>query len=107
MLKVEIYIPKEPVHPYIRLRDTLIAQFDGMTEAPMCIGIWRGASGTLDQEGVSVITILVHDTHPTEVPKSDKTPSIEKIHRLLRRYKIEAKQEAVLYTVSPIKMYLL
>ena len=94
MVKVDIYIPKDPVHPYMRLRARLLSHFHDMTEAPMCVGVWQGSS-SVHQEGVTVITMLL--------PVSN-VPTIE---RILRRYKIEASQEAVLFTVSPITMHLL
>lgn len=94
MVKVDMYIPKEPVHPYMQLRTRLLSHFHDMTEAPMCVGIWRGASTTY-QEGVSVLTLLFSESN---------LPMLE---RILRQYKADAKQEAVLFTVSPITMHLL
>lgn len=94
MVKVDIYIPKEPVHPYMRLRARLLSHFHDMTEAPMCIGVWRGDNSTY-QEGVTVITLLL------------SVSNVHMIERMLRQYKEDAKQEAVLFTVSPITMYLL
>lgn len=94
MVKVDMYIPKEPVHPYMRLRTRLLSNFHNMTEAPMCVGVWRGGSSTY-QEGVTVLTMLLSVSN---------VPTIE---RILREYKADAKQEAVLFTVSPITMHLL
>lgn len=94
MVKVDIYIPKEPVHPYMRLRASLLSHFHDMTEAPMCVGVWQG-SGSVHQEGVTVITMIL--------PVSN-VPMIE---RILLQYKGDAKQEAVLFTVSPTTMHLL
>ena len=44
MVKVDIYIPKNLYIPYMRLRARLLSQFHDMTEAPMCVGVWRGGT---------------------------------------------------------------
>ena len=95
MVKVDIYIPKEPVHPYMRLRQALMDAYNSLTEAPMCVGAWTNAAGDWVQEGVSVITLITEES------------MIPYIKRQLQIYKKDGKQEAVLFTVSPTTTYLL
>jgi len=86
-----MYIPKNPVHPYMRLRERLLEVVDGLTESPVCLGAWRNSAGEHVQEGVAVITVMVQDV-----------PETSSIEYLLEQYKAEAEQSCVLYTTQQV-----
>jgi len=89
-IQYTMYIPKYPMHPYLKLRERLLDLYDGLTESPMSVGAWRNYLGKYVQEGVSVMTVLVHRDNATH------------LEYLLQQYKDEAKQECVLYTTQSV-----
>lgn len=92
MVKIQMYIPKYPMHPYLRLREAL-AEVSGYTEHCMCAGSWKDGSGGIIEEGVVVIEMIAEQE---DVPR---------INRCLMDYKVDAEQESVLYTVSEVQAF--
>ena len=90
MILVQMYLPKYPMEAYLAARTRLFNALDGITEYPMCSGVWRSPDGKQMQEGVVVISAVVEE------------PMVEVIDCILMQYKLEAKQECVLYTTQQV-----
>lgn len=91
MIQVQMYIPKYPMHPALHLRNRLIENLPGITEAPMCAGAWKNVQGECIQEGVCIITCLV------------EPEMLSIIDSILMQYKQDAQQEQVPYTVQEVQ----
>ena len=92
MVKLEAYIPKYPMAPYLELRKKLIDACVGITEHSMCVGAWHSAKlSEVVQEGVVQFVLVIHEF------------DVVVIDRFLREYKEAANQEAVLYTITEVK----
>jgi hypothetical protein len=93
MVRVEAYIPKYPMDQYLAFKRAIEHSF-GCTTIPYGHGAWRAQDGNIVQENVSIFIIIMEDLRLYE------------FEELLRTYKTDAKQEAVLYTFSHIKAVL-
>lgn len=94
--RYEMYIPKYPIVPYMKLRATIGQRFAAFTEHPLCLGYWkRPDTPVVYEEHVAVIILVL-------------TPDREdELLDVLREYKAAANQQAVMLASSPIDVVML
>lgn len=91
MFRVEVYVPNEPIAPAIDLKNTLIELAGGLTTS-MSFGSWRNSAGELVIEPVGVLTVILRSG--LELPR---------VEDAIEKYKQDAEQECVLYTIDSIR----
>ena len=90
MVQVQAYIPDSPIWAQGAFIQELNECVPGYT-THAGRGVWKDSEGTIVHEDVLVFTMLIDEE--TELPD---------VVGLLQQYKINAVQEAVLYTVQDI-----
>lgn len=89
MLLLKCYLPKYPMPPADACVDRLLKEFGGVTTHPFGVGTWRDpATQEVDQEPVRVVECYVPDNAGYLV------------ETILQKYKDEARQKEVLYSLT-------
>jgi hypothetical protein len=95
MMKVVMYIPREPITPGLRLQDKLLSSFGGVTVV-QGVGAWTNQRGEVIQEGVNVITVFAED----------RASNRDAIDSVATSYMREAYQESVLYEINGVPSFI-
>lgn len=94
--RYEMYIPKYPMCAYRALRAALGDTFGGFTEMPMGVGYWVAPGAEVAyQEGVAVIVLVI-------APDREQD-----LLTILKQYKADAAQQAVMLVSSPVDVVML
>ena len=94
MLRVEMFIPRDPVQPNRELRAKIIDEVGGLTES-VAVGHWLDAASEIVSEGVNVFLYFVEDT-------DDNRLWVEEV---AREYLEDADQECVLYVLDGVNAF--
>lgn len=89
MLRVELFVPREPVEPVLALKAKILQEVGGFTDMHGT-GAWLSGAGKLIEEGVFVLLFFVEDTEDNRLW----------VEAIAREYKEDAEQECVLYVLN-------
>lgn len=95
MMKIVMYIPREPITPGLRLQDKLLSIFGGITVV-QGVGAWANQRGVVIQEGVNVITVFAED----------RAINRDTVECIATAYMREAYQESVLYEINGVPRFI-
>lgn len=94
--RYEMYIPKYPMQPYMALRKELGDVFGAFTELPMSVGYWVSPEDAhVCEEGVAVIVLVLVSSRESELME------------MLSKYKLDAKQQAVMVVSTDVHAVLI